>query len=104
MGLVQRLNLINKNLLKTLEQILKEFEGIFSHTRRFESTVKNKLKETCVPQAAAPRKMFFALHNKVKEELINMVDAGMIFKVEKTTELVSNMVLVQSKKNAENLP
>ncbi|GFX57863.1 hypothetical protein TNCV_3068301 [Trichonephila clavipes] len=39
-----------------------------------------------------------AIHNKVKEELSNMVEAGIIRKVEEPTEWVSNMVVINSPK------
>ncbi|GFS92977.1 retrovirus-related Pol polyprotein from transposon 17.6 [Trichonephila clavipes] len=45
-----------------------------------------------------PRKVPLAIHNKVKEELSNMVEAGIISKVEEPTEWVSNMVVITSPK------
>ncbi|GFT16985.1 reverse transcriptase domain-containing protein [Nephila pilipes] len=51
-----------------------------------------------VPILAAPRKVPLAIHNKVKEELNNMVEAGIISKVEEPTKRVSNMVVVDSPK------
>ncbi|GFY55515.1 reverse transcriptase domain-containing protein [Trichonephila inaurata madagascariensis] len=46
----------------------------------------------------APRKVPLAIHNKVKEKLSNMVEAGIISKVEEPTEWVSNMVVINSPK------
>ncbi|GFQ69270.1 retrovirus-related Pol polyprotein from transposon opus [Trichonephila clavata] len=60
--------------------------------------VKIKLKEKSAPHVAVPRKVPLSIHNKVKEELKNMVEAGIISKVEEPTEWVSNMVLIDSHK------
>ncbi|GFY45798.1 retrovirus-related Pol polyprotein from transposon 17.6 [Trichonephila inaurata madagascariensis] len=64
---------------------------------RLKRIVKIKLKENSVPRVAAPRKVPLAIHNKVKE-LSNMVEAGIISKVEDSTEWVSNMFVIDSPK------
>ncbi|GFU08455.1 retrovirus-related Pol polyprotein from transposon 17.6 [Nephila pilipes] len=98
LGLIQRLNMIYKSPIETPELILKEFADVFTGTGRLNRIVKIKLKENSVPHVAAPRKVPLAIHNKVKEELNNMVEAGIISKVEEPTELVSNMVVIDSLK------
>ncbi|GFY69013.1 uncharacterized protein TNIN_152411 [Trichonephila inaurata madagascariensis] len=69
LGLIQRLNMIYKSPIETPELILKEFADVFT---------------------AGPHKVPLAIHNKVKEELSNMVEAGIISKVEEPKELVSD--------------
>ncbi|GFR02203.1 reverse transcriptase domain-containing protein [Trichonephila clavata] len=98
LGLIQRLNMIYKIPIETPELILKEFVDVFTGTGRLNRIVKIKLKENSVPHVAAPRKVPLAIHNKVKEELNNMVEAGIISKVEERTEWVSNMVVIDSTK------
>ncbi|GFU21599.1 transposon Tf2-12 polyprotein, partial [Nephila pilipes] len=98
LGLIQRLNMIYKSPIETPELILKEFADVFTGTGRLNRIVKIKLKENSVPHVAAPRKVPLAIHNKVKEELNNMVEAGIISKVEEPTEWVSNMVVIDSPK------
>ncbi|GFY56938.1 reverse transcriptase domain-containing protein [Trichonephila inaurata madagascariensis] len=76
LGLIQRLNMIYNSPIKTPELFLKEFTDVFTGTGSLKRIVKIKLKETSVTHVAAPRKVPLAIHNKVKEELSNMVDAG----------------------------
>ncbi|GFS28712.1 retrovirus-related Pol polyprotein from transposon 297 [Nephila pilipes] len=90
--------MIYKSPIETPELILKEFADVFTGTGRLNRIVKIKLKENSVPHVAAPRKVPLAIHNKVKEELNNMVEAGIISKVEEPTEWVSNMVVIDSPK------
>ncbi|GFQ84809.1 uncharacterized protein TNCT_344861 [Trichonephila clavata] len=97
LGLIQRLNMIYKSPIETPELILKEFADVFTGTGRLNRIVKVKLKENSVPHVAAPREVPLAIHNKVKE-LNNIVEAGIISKVEEPTEWVSNMVVINSPK------
>ncbi|GFW89956.1 reverse transcriptase domain-containing protein [Trichonephila clavipes] len=83
--------MIHESLIETPELILKEFADVFTGTGRLKRIVK-------IPHVAAPRKVSLAIHNKVKEELSNMVEAGIISKVEEPTEWVSSMVLIDSPK------
>ncbi|GFY46023.1 retrovirus-related Pol polyprotein from transposon 17.6 [Trichonephila inaurata madagascariensis] len=78
--------MIYKSPIETPELILKEFADVFTGTGRLKRIVKIKLKENSVPHEAAPCKVPLAKHNKVKEELNNMVEAGIISKVEEPTE------------------
>ncbi|GFX59106.1 uncharacterized protein K02A2.6 [Trichonephila clavipes] len=98
LGLIQRLNMIYKSPIETPELILKEFADVFTGTGRLKRVVKIKLKENSVPHVAAPRKVPLAIHKKIKEELSNMVEAGIISKVEEPTEWVSNTVEIDSPK------
>lgn len=98
LNLIQRLNLMNKNIKvsETAEDILEEFSDVFSGSGKLKRIVKIKLKPDATPHVAAPRKVPLALHNKVKEELNRMVHEGIIAKVEEPTEWVSNMVIVNN--------
>lgn len=97
LGLTQRLDLINKNLVEMQEQgRLKEFLYILSDTGRLTQTVKIKVKKNCVPQIAVPVKIPLTLHNKVQEELINMTEPGIITIVNKPNDWISKMVVVYS--------
>lgn len=101
LGLIQRLNLINRDENKkpeTPQKILEEFKDVFTGTGRLNRTVKIKLKPNSIPKVSAPRKVPLALHNKVKEELDRMVSEGVITKVNEPTEWVSNMVVINSPK------
>ncbi|GFR11387.1 reverse transcriptase domain-containing protein [Trichonephila clavata] len=90
--------MIYKTPIETPELILKEFADAFTGTGRLRRIVKIKLKENSVPHIAAPHKVPLSIHNKVKEELNNMLEAGIISKVEEPTEWVSNMVVIDSSK------
>ncbi|GFS56153.1 hypothetical protein TNCV_1650681 [Trichonephila clavipes] len=98
LGMIQRLNMIYKSPIETPELVLKEFADVFTGTGRLKRIVKIKLKENSVSHVVAPRKVYLAVHNKVKEELSNMVEAGIISKVEEPTEWVSNMDVIDSPK------
>ncbi|GFQ73290.1 reverse transcriptase domain-containing protein [Trichonephila clavata] len=98
LGVIQRLNIIYKSPIESPELILKEFADVFTGTGRFKRIVKIKLKENSVPHVTVPRKGPLTIHNNVKEELKNMVEAGIISKVEETTEAVSNRVVTDSPK------
>ncbi|GFY13726.1 reverse transcriptase domain-containing protein [Trichonephila clavipes] len=80
--------MIYKSPIETPELIFKEFADVFTATGRLIRIVKIKLKENTV---AAPRKVPLAIHNKVKE-LSNMVEAGIISKVEKPTEPLNEAI------------
>ncbi|GFX67721.1 reverse transcriptase domain-containing protein [Trichonephila clavipes] len=88
LGLIQRLNMIYKSPIETPELILKEFADVFTGTGRLKRIVNIKLKENSVPHVAAPRKVPLAMNNIVVEELSNMVEAGIISKVEEPNEWV----------------
>ncbi|GFS74138.1 reverse transcriptase domain-containing protein [Trichonephila clavipes] len=90
--------MIYKSPIETPELILKEFADVFTGTGRLKRIVNIKLKENSVPHVAAPRKVPLAMNNKVVEELSNMVEAGIISKVEEPTEWVRNMVVIDSPK------
>lgn len=100
LGLIQRLNLINKNckLSEMPQKILSEYSDVFSGSGLINKTVHIKLKPNCSPHVAAPRKIPLALHDKVREELSRMVETGIITKVNEPTEWVSNMVVVNKPK------
>ncbi|GFW41297.1 retrovirus-related Pol polyprotein from transposon 17.6 [Trichonephila clavipes] len=66
--------------------------------RRVNAMEENSECVKTVPHVAALRKVPLAIHNKVKEELSNMVEAGIISKVEEPTEWVRNMVIIDSPK------
>ncbi|GFR31850.1 reverse transcriptase domain-containing protein [Trichonephila clavata] len=90
--------MIYKSPIEAPELILKEFADVFTGTGRLKRIEKIKLKENSVPHVVAPRQVPLAIHNKVKEELNNMVEAGIISKVKEPTEWVSNMVVIDSPK------
>lgn len=68
------------------EQLLKEFEDVFSSTKKLTWTANIKLKENYVSQVAACHKISLVLHNKEKQELNNMVEVGIITKAGKSTK------------------
>ncbi|KAG8191038.1 hypothetical protein JTE90_029481 [Oedothorax gibbosus] len=102
LGLIQRLCQLNKTSPAdqpcTVEQVLEEFQDVFSGMGRLNRTVKINLKPDSIPHVAAPRKIPLALHDRVKKELENMEEQGIIVRVEEPTEWVSNMVVVDSPK------
>ncbi|GFQ88878.1 reverse transcriptase domain-containing protein [Trichonephila clavata] len=90
--------MIYKTPIETPELILKEFADVFTGTGRLKIIVKIKLKENSASHVVAPSKVSLAIHNKVEEELNNMVEAGIISKVAEPTKWVSIMVVIDTPK------
>jgi len=78
------------------EQIIEQFSDVFEGIGRLKRTVQIRLKEGVTPHVGGPRQVPLALHDKVKAELQNMMDLGVIKKVDHPTEWVNNMVVVDS--------
>ena len=92
LGLVKRVADVKKDTYEALKEEYKElFEGLGclpgQHTIVVDPTVP--------PVVHACRKVPFALHDKLKEELRRMVDLKVITKVNEPTEWVSSVVIVK---------
>lgn len=97
--LIQRINEIvpNKSTAKieTPESILEEFNDVFEGRGNLKRPVKIVLRENAVPHVAAARKIPIALHDKVRNELDQMVLEGILAKVETPTDWVSSMLVIE---------
>ena len=104
LGLVHRgaslenitLSTINEN---PLEHLKEEFCDVFEGLGKFkgEEPYHIELKPGVTPVIQPPRKVPFALHDKLKETLDQMEKDGVIKKVERATDWVNSMVIVEKK-------
>lgn len=79
---------------KESEAILEEFKNVFAGFGTLPGEHTIRLKENAVPVVEACRKVSFALHDKLKEELDRMEKFGVISKVTDPTEWVNSLVIV----------
>ena len=98
---IERLNLVTRCVNKvSLNEV--NYEDIFKGIGKIESQpYKIKLKENYIPKVAACRPVPFKLRDKVKQELKELEDLGIIEKIYEPTEFVHPMVLVL--KNDESI-
>lgn len=91
---IEKLNLVKRNINRINER-QEDHSDVFNGIGKIESQpYKIKLKENYIPKVAACRPVPFKLKNKVKQELKELEDLGIIEKVYEPTEFVHPMVLV----------
>ena len=77
------------------------FEGLGC----FEQAYHIELKSNAVPVCEPPRRVPFALHESLKMKLDSMEEQGVIKEVDKPTEWVHNLVIVEKKRQVtQDLP
>jgi hypothetical protein len=91
---IEKLNLVKRNVNK-INVNQENNEDIFNGIGKIESQpYKIKLKENYIPKVAACRPVPFKLRDKVKQELKELEDLGIIERIYEPTEFVHPMVLV----------
>lgn len=101
---IEELSLIKKvNLIKcqndTLERLVNKNIDLFSGIGQLDYVYNIKLKENVCPVVENPRKIPISIEEKVKSELDNMENLGIIRKVTEPTEWVNSMVIVKKPDN-----
>ena len=100
----ERLNLIKrvyKVTESTIEEsfssstILDDYPECFGEIGTLKSTYHMEIKDDVSPVAVPPRKVPFALKDRLKNELDHMEKMGIIEKVEKSTDWVNALVVVE---------
>ena len=82
----------------TMEVIMRKYQDVFTGLGCFEKDYDIKIEESETPVVHAPRKVPFALKDKLKQTLDQMCTAGIITPVSEATDWVSSLVLVDSPK------
>ena len=77
-------------------EILKLYPEVFTGIGRLEPPYHIQLEENATPVIHAPRKIPVSLRSKVRKELDEMEADGVIEKVEKPTEWVNSLVVVEN--------
>ncbi|XP_063832434.1 uncharacterized protein K02A2.6-like isoform X2 [Ostrinia nubilalis] len=98
LGLIKRVDEVNKSL-NSLESVIPEryhdlFDGSIGCVPHI---VKLEVNEDVKPVVSPARRLPYSLMPKVKQELDNLVEKGIIAKVAEPTDWVSQMVVVQKK-------
>jgi transposase InsO family protein len=81
----------------TKADLLSEYKDVCEGLGCFEEEYHIELKADAVPVREPPRKVPFALQERLKQKLEQMERQGVIEKVEKPTDWVSNLVIVDKK-------
>lgn len=80
-----------------LKHLLNSHKSVFEGLGCIPGLCHISVREEVSPKVDAPRKVPFALYNKLKKELQNMEDMQVIVKVTEPTEWVSSLLLVEKK-------
>lgn len=94
MDLVKRIMAVSVNKSKS-EQILNEFPDVFEGIGCLPCEYKIRLSTDARPIVHAPRKLPIAIRDVVKRKLSEMLEQGVITKVEEPTDWVNSMTVVQ---------
>ena len=89
------LSLENPQIHLTKETVISEYKDIFSGFGGLDGTVKIQLKENAVPVIHAPRRVPYALKDRVKAELDKMEEMKVIEKVDEPTDWVNSLVIAE---------
>ena len=95
MGLIKRVNALTKSLTK--EEMIKTYEDVFTGLGQYETEYKIELKPEVEPVIQAPRRVPYAKQAKLREALNALEKQGVIAKVDRATDWVSNLVITEKK-------
>ena len=79
----------------TKEVVIEEYSTVFKGFGNLDGEVSIQLKENAVPKIHPPRRVPYALKDKVKEELDKMEKLGVIEKVTEPTDWVNSLVIAE---------
>ena len=89
------LSLENPKMPLTKESVISEYKDVFSGFGGLDGTVSIQIKENAVPVIHAPRRVPYAIKDKVKAELDKMEMMKVIEKVEEPTDWVNSLVIAE---------
>jgi hypothetical protein len=85
----------NLSTQQTSEEIIKEYDDVFQGLGCLQGEYHIKTNPNVTPVVHAPRKVPYALRDKLKTELDRMENLGAIEKVVEPTEWVNSLVVVK---------
>lgn len=100
LGLVKRIFNINEHLSSNninLQDLLNKYQNVFEGLGCLPGEYHLTINSDVQPRVDAPRKIPFALHNRLKKELEKMEELNVIVKVTDPTPWVSSLILVEKK-------
>ena len=89
------LSIEHPNQPLTKERVIKEYEEVFNGFGGLDGYVSIQLKDDAVPVVHSPRRVPYAIKDKVKEELDRMVQLEVIEKVNEPTDWVNSIVVAE---------
>ncbi|XP_048000292.1 uncharacterized protein LOC125237342 [Leguminivora glycinivorella] len=95
MNLVKRVNSLESSVTASSAEILNDFEDVFIGMGCLPGEYKIRLREDARPVVHAPRKLPIALRDSVKKKLDEMLQQGVVAKVEGPTDWVNSMTVVK---------
>ena len=95
LNLIQRVHKINASTPLHTNFPINEFNDCFGEVGTLKTTYKIELKDDAKPCIVPPRKVPFAIKDRLHEELNRMEKLGVIEKVEKPTDWVNALVVVE---------
>lgn len=93
--LIARLNEVKIGSI-TKEDFVKRYAKAFSGIGKFPGQCKIELKSGSVPKLKYKKRIPLAMQDRLKSELLKMVDQGVIEKVDYPTDWINNMQIVES--------
>ena len=86
-----------KPIINDVKTLKERFPNSFDTIGNFEGKITLHLKDDAIPYIAPPRKCSIHMKDKIKEELDDMVQKGIIRKVDEHTDWCSNVCFVTKK-------
>jgi hypothetical protein len=97
----QNLKLISINLVNEVQEkkpdIIEEYNDVFTGLGLVEGDYHIELQENATPTIQPPRKVPLSLIPKLKETLDNLTKSGVISKLDRPTDWVNSLVIVEKK-------
>lgn len=97
LDLVKRVDFLKSDKFKTLDDVTKSYPMVFEGLGEFPTPHKIVLKKDAVPHVQPIRRIPQALHSRVKLKLEQLEKEGIIAKVDKPTEWLNPLVIVEKK-------
>jgi hypothetical protein len=95
LGLVKRMHQMEVTA-SSKEDIVHKFKDVFEGVGQVPGEYKIELKANAQPVIHAARRVPLSLHKKLRQSLDKLVEGGIIEKVQKPTDWVSNLVIIES--------
>jgi hypothetical protein len=103
LGLVKRVYSLEAPEEEKQENIIEEYNDVFSGIGQFEKLYHIEVDPNVPTRVQQPRKVPFAKYNKLKETLDDLQEKGIIADVDKPTDWVNNLVIVEKKNGSLRL-
>lgn len=97
LNLIQRVDTVTANNFSNLDSVVKQYESLFTGLGKFPTKHKIVLKEDAVPHIQPMQRIPRSLFERLKNKLTEMELQGIIRKVDKPTEWLNAVVIVEKR-------